>query len=85
MRGSTSFVIAHRLSTIKNAGMILIMNDGDIIEKGSHKDLLKQNGFYANLYNLQFKYRIIEEDLTSLDAFGNREFIGIIRDISPVT
>ncbi len=50
----TSFVIAHRLSTIKNADIILVMRDGDIVEKGSHEELLKQNGFYADLYNSQF-------------------------------
>ncbi len=50
----TSFVIAHRLSTIKNADLILVMKDGDIIEQGTHNDLLEQNGFYAELYNSQF-------------------------------
>ena len=53
--GRTSFVIAHRLSTIKNADMILVMKDGDIIESGSHKELLRQGGFYAELYNSQFE------------------------------
>ena len=53
-KGRTSFVIAHRLSTIKNADLILVMKDGNIIEKGDHKELLKQNGFYADLYNSQF-------------------------------
>ncbi|MGN0798768.1 MAG: ABC transporter ATP-binding protein [Christensenellales bacterium] len=53
-KGRTSFVIAHRLSTIKNADVILVMKDGDIIEKGSHKELLEKNGFYAELYNSQF-------------------------------
>lgn len=52
--GKTSFIIAHRLSTIKNADLILVMNEGDIIEQGNHKDLIKKNGFYANLYNSQF-------------------------------
>ncbi len=51
----TSFVIAHRLSTIKNADLILVMRDGDIVEQGSHEELLKQNGFYAELYNSQFE------------------------------
>ncbi len=55
MSNRTSFVIAHRLSTIKNADMILVMKDGDIIEKGNHTDLLLQNGFYAELYNSQFE------------------------------
>lgn len=54
-QGRTSFVIAHRLSTIKNADCILVMKDGDIIESGSHEDLLKQGGFYAELYNSQFE------------------------------
>ena len=55
MKGRTSFVIAHRLSTIKNADLILVMKDGDIIESGSHKELLLQKGFYADLYNSQFE------------------------------
>jgi ABC-type multidrug transport system, ATPase and permease components len=53
--GRTSFVIAHRLSTIKNADLILVMKDGDIIESGNHEELLAQNGFYAELYNSQFE------------------------------
>ena len=53
-KGRTSFVIAHRLSTIKNADIILVLKDGDIIEKGNHDELLAQNGFYAELYNSQF-------------------------------
>ncbi len=55
MEGRTSFIIAHRLSTIRNADLILVMKDGDIIEQGNHETLLKQNGFYANLYNSQFE------------------------------
>lgn len=54
MKGRTSFVIAHRLSTIRDADMILVMNNGDIVEKGRHEELLAANGFYANLYNSQF-------------------------------
>lgn len=54
-KGRTSFVIAHRLSTIKNADIILVMKDGDIIEQGNHHELLKKNGFYASLYNSQFE------------------------------
>ena len=54
-KGRTSFIIAHRLSTIKNADLILVMNEGNIIEQGNHKELMKQNGFYADLYNSQFK------------------------------
>ena len=53
--GKTSFIIAHRLSTIKNADLILVMKDGNIIEQGNHKELMKQNGFYASLYNSQFE------------------------------
>ena len=55
MRGRTSFIIAHRLSTIKNADLILVMKDGDIIEQGNHEQLLEQKGFYAELYNSQFE------------------------------
>ena len=53
--GKTSFIIAHRLSTIRNADLILVMKDGNIIEQGNHEELMKQNGFYANLYNSQFE------------------------------
>ena len=55
MRGRTSFIIAHRLSTIRNADLILVMNNGDIIEQGTHDDLLAKGGFYADLYNSQFE------------------------------
>lgn len=55
LKGRTSFVIAHRLSTIRNADLILVMKDGDIVEQGNHQELLKQNGFYADLYNAQFE------------------------------
>lgn len=58
MRGRTSFIIAHRLSTIRDADLILVMKDGDIIEQGTHDELLAQNGFYANLYNSQFEEAI---------------------------
>ena len=54
MKGRTSFVIAHRLSTIRDADLILVMKDGDIIEQGSHEELLAKKGFYADLYNSQF-------------------------------
>ena len=55
MEGRTSFVIAHRLSTIKNADVILVLKDGDILESGNHEELLAKNGFYAELYNSQFE------------------------------
>ena len=55
MEGRTSFIIAHRLSTIKNADLILVLKDGDIIEQGTHKELLAKGGFYADLYNSQFE------------------------------
>ena len=54
MKGRTSFVIAHRLSTIKNADLILVMNNGDVCEAGTHDELLAKNGLYADLYNSQF-------------------------------
>ncbi|MEJ2568922.1 MAG: ABC transporter ATP-binding protein [Anaerolineales bacterium] len=56
MRNRTSFIIAHRLSTIRNADLILVMNEGDIVEQGKHEELLARNGFYAELYNSQFEY-----------------------------
>ena len=55
MEGKTSFIVAHRLSTIKNADIILVMNNGNIIEMGNHETLLEKKGFYYNLYNSQFK------------------------------
>ena len=55
MKGRTSFVIAHRLSTIRDADLILVMKDGDIIEQGTHEELLEKDGFYAKLYNSQFE------------------------------
>ncbi|MBS4178489.1 ABC transporter ATP-binding protein [Lederbergia citrea] len=58
MAGRTSFVIAHRLSTIRDADAILVMNDGDIIEKGTHEELIRQNGFYADLYQSQFSANV---------------------------
>lgn len=56
MKNKTSFIVAHRLSTIKNADLILVMNKGNVIEKGTHEQLLQQNGFYAHLYNSQFEH-----------------------------
>ncbi len=55
MHNRTSFIIAHRLSTIRNADLILVMNNGDIVEQGTHEDLLGRGGFYATLYNSQFE------------------------------
>jgi ATP-binding cassette subfamily B multidrug efflux pump len=60
MKGRTSFIIAHRLSTIKNADLILVLNNGDIIEQGNHVELLEAGGFYAGMYNSQFERRTIE-------------------------
>ena len=54
MKGRTSFVIAHRLSTIRDADLILVLKDGNIIEQGSHEELMAKKGFYADLYNSQF-------------------------------
>jgi ATP-binding cassette subfamily B protein len=62
MKGRTSFVIAHRLSTIRDANLILVMNHGTIIEKGTHEELLAKNGFYADLYNSQFTGRALQEE-----------------------
>jgi ATP-binding cassette subfamily B protein len=61
MKGRTSFIIAHRLSTIRDADVILVMNDGDIVEQGKHEDLLAAKGFYASLYNSQFEMAFAEE------------------------
>lgn len=61
MEGRTSFVIAHRLSTIRNADLILVMKDGNIIEQGNYEELMAQGGFYADLYNSQFTEDEAEE------------------------
>ena len=63
MKGRTNFVIAHRLSTIRDADLILVMNHGTIVEKGTHEELLAQNGFYAELYNSQFTGRVLESEI----------------------
>ena len=55
MKGRTSFVIAHRLSTIRNADLILVIQNGDIVEQGTHESLMEQKGFYEKLYNSQFQ------------------------------
>jgi ATP-binding cassette subfamily B multidrug efflux pump len=55
MKGRTSFIIAHRLSTIRNADLILVIREGDIVEQGSHEELMARNGFYADMYNSQFE------------------------------
>jgi ATP-binding cassette subfamily B protein len=60
MEGRTSFIIAHRLSTVRNADLILVMDEGDIVEQGKHEELLSRNGFYAELYNSQFDYAQVE-------------------------
>jgi ATP-binding cassette subfamily B multidrug efflux pump len=62
MKGRTSFVIAHRLSTIRDADLILVMNHGTILEKGTHEELLAKNGFYADLYNSQFTSRALQRE-----------------------
>lgn len=56
MQNKTSFIVAHRLSTIKNADLILVMNNGNVIEKGTHKELIEKHGFYEKLYNSQFEH-----------------------------
>ena len=61
MKDKTSFIIAHRLSTIKNAKLIIVMKNGNIIETGNHKELLAKNGFYADLYNSQFNAKNLLE------------------------
>ena len=62
MKGKTTFIIAHRLSTIRHADQIIVLKDGEIIERGNHQELLNENGFYAQLYNSQFKKGIDLDD-----------------------
>jgi len=59
MHGRTSFIIAHRLSTIRDADLILVMDNGDIVEQGTHEELLKQKGFYSELYLSQFETGLV--------------------------
>jgi ATP-binding cassette, subfamily B, multidrug efflux pump len=61
-KNRTSFVIAHRLSTIRNADIILVMKDGDIVEQGTHEDLLLSNGFYSSIYHSQFDTGLVETE-----------------------
>ncbi len=78
MKGRTSFVIAHRLSTIRNADLILVMNHGAIIEQGTHEGLLAQKGFYADLYNSQFRARTVDEAvaLPEFEERNTQELVG---------
>jgi ATP-binding cassette subfamily B multidrug efflux pump len=72
MKDRTSFIIAHRLSTIRNADLILVMNEGDIVEQGKHEELLARDGFYAELYNSQFEYAEVDEELVPVFDSGSR-------------
>ncbi len=76
MQGRTSFIIAHRLSTIRDADVILVMKDGDIIESGNHTELLEKNGFYAELYNSQFIGAAIDEETLNAVESDDDEFGG---------
>ena len=63
MKNRTSFIIAHRLSTIRDADLILVMRDGDIVEQGNHEELLERGGFYAELYDSQFDHSEVSQEL----------------------
>ena len=79
-QGRTSFVIAHRLSTIRDADLILVMEAGDIVEQGTHAELIKREGAYYRLYNSQF------EGATDIDAeFGEGDFADADADLAPET
>lgn len=64
MEGRTSFVIAHRLSTIRSADLILVINNGDIVEQGTHEELMKKQGYYEKLYNSQFAQKGVSSELS---------------------
>ena len=86
MEGRTSFVIAHRLSTIREADLILVINDGEIIERGTHKQLLAQKGFYWNLYTSQFKGQAVHElvELKTLNSTIPEDVISwLLQDNKP--
>jgi ATP-binding cassette subfamily B multidrug efflux pump len=73
MEGRTSFVIAHRLSTIRDADLILVMNEGRVIEKGTQQELLEMHGFYADLYNFQFTGASLDDLHPELQLAGMEE------------
>jgi ATP-binding cassette subfamily B protein len=78
LKGRTSFVIAHRLSTIRNADELLVLNQGEIIERGTHKDLLFAKGFYYNLYMSQFRRQI--EDEEDVEEFEDDDVFLVLGD-----
>jgi len=69
LEGRTSFVIAHRLSTIRHADQVLVLQDGEIIERGTHQSLLEAHGFYYDLYMSQFRREVDEDDVEESEAF----------------